>query len=288
MDFSPYMVFVDPSDVNRLERRPSETWDRHVSQMVEAYGIAEMLGTRGIAVLSGLDNLSDPQLRAVFTLVCEALGTMVPQSFDSSVQLLREVTYRGNDLSDRTLRYSDSRGGGSFHTDGVPVPGEVPDFIALLCLRQAAIGGELVFIDSQEILRLAAAQMPDILTVLGSQFHFDQRRKDEPGATVVRRVVERSGTDRRTHRLTYLRDYIESGHAMPGVRPLTQVETRAMDLLDAVMANEALHIEGRLLRGQIVISDNQRYLHGRHAFVDVSEDAGRMMLRAWIRRWPHE
>ncbi|MEU0551271.1 TauD/TfdA family dioxygenase [Micromonospora sp. NPDC005979] len=284
MDFSPYRVFMDPADVARLERQPRETWRRQVGRMVDAGGIGEVLTTRGIAVLSGLDDLSGPQLRVVFPLICEALGTLIPQSVGSSAQLLREVTYRGNDLSDRTLRYSDSRAGGSFHTDGVPVPGEVPDLIALLCLRQAAAGGELVFIDSQEILRLASAQMPDILDVLGNQFHFDQRRKDAPGATIVRRVVERSGADDGTHRLTYLRDYIESGHAMPGVRPLTPAETRAMDLLDAVMASEALHIEGRLLRGQIVISDNRRYLHGRHAFVDASEGAGRLMLRAWIRR----
>jgi alpha-ketoglutarate-dependent taurine dioxygenase len=122
--------------------------------------------------------------------------------------------------------------------------------------------------------------MPRLPIVLSRDFHFDQRRKDDPAA-VIRRIVERTGGK---DQLVYLRDYIESGHSMAGVRPLASEEIQAMDILDEVLEDEALHIEGRLSPGQIAISDNRRYLHGRHEFrEEAGEEGGRFMLRCWIR-----
>jgi hypothetical protein len=185
---------------------------------------------------------------------------LVPQSMTDAGQVVREVRYRGSGLDTRTIRYSDSRSGGSYHSDGVPVPGPLPDLLALLCVRQAARGGELVFVDSSAALAAATRRMPRLPAVLGREFHFDQRR------------------------LVYLRDYVESGHSIAGIRPLAAEEIRAMDILDGVLEDERLHIEGRLSTGQIAISDNHRYVHGRHEFRDDAEGkGGRLMLRCWVR-----
>lgn len=242
--------------------------------------VEERLRTDGLVVLSGLNALPLEEWPRLFVAVCGALGRLLPQSMTDAGQVVREVRHRGSGLDQRTIRYSDSRSGGSYHSDGVPMPGRLPDLLALLCMRQAARGGELVFVNSSAALDAATRRMPRLPTVLGREFYFDQRREDDPTAVVVRRIVERVGG---ADRLVYLRDYVESGHSIPGVRPLAAEEIEAMDILDTVLGDEALHIEGRLTPGQIAISDNHRYVHGRHEFRDeTAGEGGRLMLRCWI------
>ncbi len=246
--------------------------------------VEERLRADGLAVLCGLDALSPEDWPRMLVAICGVLGRLLPQSMTDTGQVVREIRYRGGELDDRTIRYSDSRSGGSYHSDGVPVPGPLPDLLALLCIRPAAHGGEVVFVDSSTVLDAAARNMPRLPIVLSREFHFDQRRQDDRAATVIRRIVERHAGAGGKGRLVYLRDYIESGHSMPGVRPLTPAEIQAMDTLDEVLKDEALHIGGKLLPGQIAISDNHRYLHGRHEFrEEAGEHAGRLMLRCWVR-----
>lgn len=244
-------------------------------------GVISMLADHGIAIIDGLAGVDQDRWPGLFESVCAALGRLLPQSMAPAGQLVREIRYQDGNLSSRTVRYSDSRNGGSYHTDGVGMPGPVPDTLALLCVRQAPEGGELVFLESSAVLGAALARMPSLIEVLGVPFHFDQRRADEPRATVVRHVVDASlGLPR----LVYLRDYIESAHAMEGLPKLTAVQTAAMDVLDSVMDDEALHIEGRLEPGEIALSDNHRFLHGRHAFGEPADgEQSRLMLRYWIR-----
>jgi alpha-ketoglutarate-dependent taurine dioxygenase len=243
--------------------------------------VDERLRADGLVVLSGLDALSLENWPRLFVAICGVLGTLLPQSMTDAGQVVREIRYRGGGLDERTIRYSDSRSGGSYHSDGVPMPGPLPDLLALLCVRPAARGGEVVFVDSSTALDAATRRMPRLPIILRRDFHFDQRRKDDPAATVIRRIVEWTGGK---NRLVYLRDYIESGHSMAGVRPLASEEIQAMDILDEVLEDEALHIEGKLSPGQIAISDNHRYVHGRHEFrEEANGEGGRLMLRCWVR-----
>jgi alpha-ketoglutarate-dependent taurine dioxygenase len=255
-----------------------------LNELQEVFRVAqvnERLHADGLVVLSGLDALSLENWPRLFVAACGVLGLLLPQSMTDAGQVVREIRYRGSGLDNRTIRYSDSRSGGSYHNDGVPMPGPLPDLLALLCLRSAASGGELVFVDSSAALDAATQRMPRLPNVLGREFHFDQRRKDDPTATVIRRIVDRAGGK---DNLVYLRDYVESGHSMAGVRPLASEEIQAMDILDEVLEDETLHIEGRLSPGQIAISDNHRYVHGRHEFRDDADgESGRFMLRCWVR-----
>jgi hypothetical protein len=279
--FGKFETRIMPSDLRRVGELPAADGVTDMREVLRDGELVDRLGADGLAVLSGLDALPSEDWPRIFLVICGALGVILPQSMTEDGQRVREIRYRGGGLDERTFRYSDSRSGGSYHTDGVPMPGRLPDLIALLCIRPAARGGELVFVDSSAALDAATMRMPRLPVVLGRDFHFDQRREDDPTATVTRRIVDRVGG---TDQLVYLRDYIESGHQTPGVRPLASEELQAMDILDEVLEDEALHIEGRLSPGQIAISDNHRYVHGRHEFRD-QEDAsnGRLMLRCWMR-----
>lgn len=279
-DFAAFETVLDAGALSGVAAPTATGRGEQVREMLRAAGVPQRLRGDGLVVLSGLDVLPEERWSSVFVAICAALGRLLPQGATDGGQTVREVRYRRGSLHERTVRYSDSRSGGSYHSDGVPVPGPLPDVLALLCVRQATLGGELVFVDSASALDVATRKMPRLPTVLGREFHFDQRREDDPTATVVRRIVER-GDDQ--HQLVYLRDYVESGHRIAGVRPLAPDEIEAMDVLDEVLADEALHVEGRLAPGQIAINDNHRYVHGRHEFPDdVGEQGGRLMLRCWI------
>jgi alpha-ketoglutarate-dependent taurine dioxygenase len=276
-----FETILEPSALCRATALLAAARTKVLREVLRDAQVDERLSADGLVVLSGFGALCLENWPRLFVDLCDVLGLLIPQSMTDAGQVVREIRYRGGDLDKRTIRYSDSRSGGSYHNDGVPIPGPLPDLLALLCIRQAAHGGEVVFVDSSAALDAATHRMPRLPVVLGRDFHFDQRRESDPTATVARRVVERAGA---RNRLVYLRDYIESGHSMDGVRPLTSEEIQAMDTLDEVLKDEALHIEGRLLPGQIVISDNRRYLHGRHEFHEgAGEEGGRLMLRCWMR-----
>jgi hypothetical protein len=276
-----FETVLEPSALRRAAALPATALLKELQEVLCHAQVDERLRSDGLVVLSGLDALSLENWPRLLVAVCGVLGLLLPQSMTDAGQVVREIRYRGGGLDNRTIRYSDSRLGGSYHSDGVPMPGPLPDLLALLCLRSAARGGEVVFVDSSAALDAATRRMPRLPVVLGRDFYFDQRRKDDPAATVIRRIVERAGGG---DQLIYLRDYVESGHSMAGVRPLASEEILAMDILDEVLDDEALHIEGRLSPGQIAISDNHRYLHGRHEFPEeADEEGGRLMLRCWVR-----
>lgn len=276
-----FEAVLDPSALSRAAGSPAPARLDELREALRGAQVDERLRADGLAVLSGLGTLSVASWPGLFLAVCGVLGPLLPQSITDAGQVIREIRDRGGGLDKRTIRYSDSRSGGSYHNDGVLMPGPLPDLVALLCVRPAACGGELVFVDSFAALEEATRRMPRLPIVLGHDFHFDQRREDDPTATVIRRVVNRTGGQ---DHLVYLRDYVESGHSMAGVRSLTPEEIQAMNILDEVLEDEALHIEGRLSPGQIAISDNHRYLHGRHEFRDEADgNGGRLMLRCWVR-----
>lgn len=281
MTLAKFETVLEPSTLHRAPALPGTARRKKMQEILRDAQVYERLRADGLVVLSGLDVLSSESWSQIFVAICGVLGLLLPQSMTDGAQVVREIRYRGADLDERTIRYSDSRSGGSLHSDGVPMPGPLPDLLGLLCVRSANRGGELVFVRSATALDRATQRMPRLPIILGREFNFDQRRKDDPAATVIRRIVERAGG---MDQLVYLRDYVESGHSLAGVRPLASEEIRAMDILDEVLGDEALHIEGRLSPGQIAVSDNHRFVHGRHEFSDDADgEGGRLMLRCWIR-----
>ena len=234
----------------------------------------------GFFVLTGLGHLDLDGMRAFALAASAALGDLLPQ--DGAGTLLREVRYRGVKLGEgSTGRYSDSREGGNLHTDSPHRPGAVPDYFALTCVHQAAVGGDLVLVRLPDVVdRLR--DRPEILETLRRPVHFDTR-DDTPGVprTVRRPVLEsRDGKDR----VHYLREYIEIGHRQPGVPPLSAEQVQAFDALDALLDSPDLQSRDRLREGEMIFIDNRWTLHGRVAFQDMEGDEQRLMLRTWICR----
>ncbi|MFD0425108.1 TauD/TfdA family dioxygenase [Streptomyces parvus] len=235
-------------------------------------------GDPGYFVLTGLEHLDLAGHRAFALAASAALGELLPQ--DGAGTLLREVRYRGVELGEgATGRYSDSRTGGNLHTDSPHRPGAVPDYFALSCVHQAAVGGDLVLVRLSDIIERLASQ-PDVLETLRRPVHFDTR-DNTPGAprTVLRPVLEsRDGRDR----VHYLREYIEIGHRQPGSEPLDPGQIHALDTLDTLLDTPELRSQDRLEEGEMIFIDNRWTLHGRVEFRDLEGAHQRLMLRTWI------
>ncbi|MFI2663541.1 TauD/TfdA family dioxygenase [Micromonospora carbonacea] len=140
-----------------------------------------------------------------FTLtISSQLGDLLPQ--DGQGTLLHEVTDRGLRLGEgRAGRYSDSRQGGSLHTDAPHALPPTPDCFALYCVRQAPTGGDLCLVGVPDVLRL----LPQwAVAELRGEFHFDRRDPAAADATILRPVIE-AGPD--GDRMYHLREYIETG-----------------------------------------------------------------------------
>lgn len=232
----------------------------------------------GLAIVEGIP-VEEPALAARYaTAISSALGRLLPQ--DGAGQLVREVKYRGVKLGEgATGRYSDSREGGQFHTDGPHRPDMAPDWFALLCIRQARVGGGLILVPTREIIQKLDS---DALAVLQEPFLFDQR---EDGVPPVPRPVLVRQPDGQCH-VNYLREYIELGHRHPLGTPMTGRQVHALDRFDQEVASAVANpdrIEVKLAPGELAVIDNRRLLHGRTTFGDDPQDRDRLMLRTWIR-----
>jgi alpha-ketoglutarate-dependent taurine dioxygenase len=250
------------------------TWPE-TEQTVEAE-----VGSRGYAIVSGLTQGHGAE--KAFATLSALFGELAPQ--DKKGTLVRHVRDRGTAIGEgKSARYSDSRHGGSLHTDGAEAPMPVPEWFALHCVRQAPVGGALQLID----IRAAEERLterPEHLAVLRSPFHFDRRGDQEPGEppTAEKPVLFSRGGQ---ICITYLREYIERGHEHAEVPDLTTAQIDALDFLDSVLASPDLVTEDLMAVGDSLIIDNLRFLHGRTTFVDDPDPRrARLLLRTWIHR----
>jgi hypothetical protein len=255
---------------------------RSVQSEVRSYARDHLTDDPGYFVLSGLEHLSESAARCFALTTSRMLGTVITQGFTG--ELLREVRDRGVRLGETvTARYSDTREGGSLHTDGMHRPGPVPDVVTLFCVRPARRGGALVLVPIGDLLEHLHREHDVLLATLRLPFHFDTRSDGSPGVprTVSRPVLDDTDQVERVH---YLREYIESGHRYAGIAPLSSEQVRALDVFDGLLARRDLQTHGRLRAGEMVFIDNRRVIHGRTPFDDEHSGPGqrRLLLRTWI------
>ncbi|MEO3973612.1 TauD/TfdA family dioxygenase [Streptomyces sp. CAU 1734] len=224
-------------------------------------------------VFAGMDGLDEADARTFVAMATELLGQPLAQDVHGA--LIRDVRYRGVRLGEgSTGRYSDSRDGGSLHTDGPHMPGEPPDHFTLFCVRQSRTGGDLILVHRDALMERLS---PDAVRTLGEGYHFDRRSDLVDELTLVRPILT-------SRRISYLREYIEIGHAHPDVPMLKSRQRSALDELDQLLNDRGLWRTERLVPGEFIVIDNRVVCHGRTAFRDSPEEPQRLMLRTWIRR----
>jgi alpha-ketoglutarate-dependent taurine dioxygenase len=158
--------------------------------------------------------------------------------------------------------FSTSRSDVAFHSDGTFLPA-APEIAALLSLSPADEGGDTVIVDGAGIIEDLCASDATVAAVLFEQHPIDLRGQTDGEPTRSQPIATRDEAGRA--RLRYVRSYIEQGYVNAGRRVSDRTRV-AFDRLDAMAAAEERQISFLLKRGELLIVDNQRYLHGRRAF----------------------
>ncbi|KUL55519.1 hypothetical protein ADL22_01140 [Streptomyces sp. NRRL F-4489] len=160
------------------------------------------------------------------------------------------------------------------HTDRTPAP-HPPKLLGLLCVRQAAQGGETLLVSGHTVHNRLLADTPWALPRLYQDFHFGRG----PGFDRLRPVFQRHGADLRVH---YNRRGIERAQDEAGA-PLTPDEQAALDAVDRILSDDGAVLRVPLRPGDLLWLDNTVVLHGRTAFTDPPDaDARRCLVRVWV------
>ena len=263
-------------DVRAILRGEQNTSRGDVAGRLRRLCDTQVRAGQGFAVVAGPADLTHREAKDFTLAASRILGQVMPQDFHG--EQVREVRDRGMDIeTNPAARYSDTRFGGHLHTDGMHRPGHIPDLFTLYCHRPAKEGGDSVFVHVDDILARLEHD-PRVVETLSGWFHFDTRDTSGRFPRTVRRQIIEDGA-----RINYLREYVESGHSTDGVPALTAEQRAALDAADRILADPALTRRARLDRGQLMIIDNRRLVHGRTDFVDFPDpESARLLFRTWI------
>ena len=247
----------------------------------------ELEDGRGIVLLRGLpvERFTADELKTIhFGLGCH-LGTVVYQS--AGGELLGEITDEGAAALERgTLDgegeqdvFLSSRarvqttGPLRFHTDRT-------DVVALLCARQAVSGGDSRIVSAVAIHNAMLERRPDLLELLFEPYPRSRLGEERDGAEAYYMLPVFASAKGKftTH---YSRTYVEAGQKLPHVPRLSEAQWEALDLLQALGDELALH--HRFEAGDIQYLNNHVLFHARSAYKDGPGDAGRRLLyRLWL------
>ncbi|MEO0480596.1 MAG: TauD/TfdA family dioxygenase [Planctomycetota bacterium] len=238
-----------------------------------------VLSREGFRVVRGIDRyFGDERVWRLFQ-VClgSALGEVL-----TVYGKLYEVRDRGNDYVHEAVPVSMTKERTGFHTDSSN-KSVVPDFVGLLCERVSESGGDSMVANVRAIRDRLAAEEPELLRVLESDFVRDvvTPNADKSVEAVRENRFPVFGPSDRPCGLTfrYMRFWIERGQERVGT-PLTEEQCRAFDRLDELLNDPQHHVQFRLEPSDILWVDNRSLAHDRSAYVDGGR--GRLLHRMWV------
>jgi len=241
---------------------------------------AELIGGRGLAVVSGLDvNAQDEATIAIaFLLFGSLLGSL--RSQNAAGHLLGHVTDIGADVQDPTTRIYQTNQRQTFHTDST-------DAVGLLCIRTAKSGGASMVVNVEAVYEQMRAEEPALAARLFDPVATDRRGEQPKGELpwfeipVLSRSLDQSGGTRITG--LYQRQYIDSCERFADVPRPDAEQLRALDMFDAVMNDPAMHFQMDFAPGDMQFVHNHSLMHDRTSFVDHDDPAlRRHLLRVWM------
>lgn len=160
-----------------------------------------------------------------------------------------------------------------FHNDNAW--GEVfPDYVGMLCIEPAAIGGVLQITSALSVLSELEAYRPGSLKILREPCRYDFGRQMVPGdaARASMPILQDSGSD---VSFRYLRYQIDEPS-------LHQHQRDTITALEEVLGRAELHFEHSLVRGDLCLINNHWLLHRRARYRNGA--APRHHLRLWIQK----
>ena len=220
------------------------------------------LVVRGIPV----ERYSEAQIDAICYGIGLHLGRPVRQN--PRGDLLGRVQAVG-DAADKNTRVYETNLYLPYHTDP-------SDVVGLLCVRKAREGGLSSLVSVGAIYNGILAQYPEYLGLYYKRWYMAHLCQATPAPTALFSYHQGKLSCR------YLRQYIELGHETMGL-PLSQVEIKALDIFDEMIARPENRLDMMLEPGDLQLANNNVVLHSRTSFVDHDDPAQRRkLLRLWL------
>jgi hypothetical protein len=238
--------------------------------------LAQMLEGRGFAMLRGFP--VERYAREDQAIAYMGIGSYFgkARSQNAKGHLLGHVKDLGLDIRDPAVRYYQTNRKLEYHTDSV-------DVVGLLCLKTAKAGGESFIASSMTLYNEILARRPDLLPALFEPFPTDRRGEVPDG---MQPWFDMPVFHQHAGRLTciYVRQYIESAQKLfPQAARLTRAQVEAMDLMDDLLNDPAIHLSMAFLPGDMQFLHNHQILHSRNDFENWPEPGRhRHLLRLWL------
>jgi alpha-ketoglutarate-dependent taurine dioxygenase len=155
-----------------------------------------------------------------------------------------------------------------------------PDYVGLLCLRQAQSGGHSRVISFHTAHNLLLARHQSQLERLYQPFWFDRQREYHPGEQPI---FAAPVFESREALARFSVHQISGGYALKG-EPLDEDGEAAIAAMLDLFEDDDLSIDFDLEPGQIQFVHNRALGHSRTAFVDDPDpDRRRHLVRLWMR-----
>ena len=183
-------------------------------------------------------------------------------------------------------RYSDGKGGGNMHTDGVERPSKfTPKYFGQVMKHASRTGGKSLLISVPQIYLRLQKSSPKLLEVLHADFCFSLKGDKIDGKEYTTKPIffksgEKDGFD--TIGVQYLRHYIHQGYELAG-KSLTDIQIKALDAIDRELAHPDNLLVSDYVEGGICLYNNYHTIHGRSSFEDHPGDRKRELLRVWTK-----
>jgi alpha-ketoglutarate-dependent taurine dioxygenase len=219
------------------------------------------------------DGFSEEEATRIFWGIVQHIGTPVSQS--ATGERIFHVRDEGFRAEDPRARGPNTRKRLSFHTDRC-------DVIAFMCLRQAKSGGENDLVSSAALYNEVKRRRPDLLPVLTEPYYYKRHNVDHGNELPYCRQPVFSF--RQGHfAASYLRVLIERAYDSPELPDMSDRQREALDFLESIAEERALHVRFRMQPGDILLLNNWVTFHRRTEFADHPEPARkRHILRAWL------
>ena len=241
-----------------------------------AQTLRELQHGRGFVMIRGLP-VQKYELRfsaALYLGLGRHFGSL--RSSNGKGHLLGHVKDVGMKIEEATTRFYQTNRRLEYHTDSA-------DIVGLLCLQTAMRGGESYIVSSTTLYNEIVKRRPDLVPALFTPFPTD-RRGEVPMGMLPWFEIPIFNWYQGHLSAIYLRHYIEEAQRLfPQAPRLTKDQYDAMDLIDELVNDPALHLQMAFEQGDMQFLHNHTIFHSRNDFENWPDPARhRHLLRLWM------
>jgi hypothetical protein len=231
--------------------------------------VDELENGRGFLLMRGLpaEKYTEAEMSIIYYGLGLHMGTPVTQS--EKGELLGEVQAVG-DPNKKSTRVYETNEYLDYHTD-------LSDVVGLLSIRKAKKGGLSSIVSIAALYNEILEKHPEYLALLYRPIYFDHLGDELPTRSPIFSYYDGKLSCR------YLRKYIEIGQERREI-PLSNVEREMLDLIDAIIGHQDIHLDMMMEPGDMQFANNYAVFHSRTGFEDHDEpERRRKLLRLWLK-----